>query len=699
MNHHECEECGKSYHQYDVLIDNDTDIKYLYCSSCAHKIIMHHDEFEYVKTVYMNEEEEEREHSTYVSPDQPLFPQFRVTKEGRIVPASMSQAPQETPEEKERKRQQLVQEKVERAFQSMNDLVGMKHIKQELKQLLLQKEAKEYMRKHTNLDIEKPLMHTILRGSPGTGKTELAKKLTHIFYQAGIISEEKILFVKPEEIIGKYVGHTGPQTKAKIEEAEGGIFFLDEAYRLSEGSTKGESSDYGSEAIETIMGEMEGDSDVVFVFAGYQDKMERFLEKNEGLSSRIPNRLTLHDYTQEELVDIALSYLQKRGYKTENMTQALQHHIAENMTHGMLKGNGRTVRNYVDKIINKHLERVMNVVDKSSLDLEEIFPEDVHASFEKTTSDQERLKASYKLAKEKINAMIGLQEVKEQLEEIGDYQYIQEKRRQIGLSTQKKSHHMFFLGDPGTGKTTMARLVGELFRGSGVLSNGHFIEATKEKLTKGDSIPSAVQNLITKAKGGVLFIDEAYSLANDGKGKEALDSLIAHIENERDDLVVIMAGYKEDMNRLMQLNEGLASRVPYHLEFASYEAEELIEIAFSLFAQHQFLLTQEASERLISLIHEAKENDWVNGNARWVRNLFEQIQLLQSKRLVKKELEEGDCTKEDYATIVQSDVLFAKEKIHIFSSQQQEHADEKERKSFFESMEEHFEEMKKKKIM
>ena len=275
----------------------------------------------------------------------------------------------------------------------------------------------------------------ILRSSFRTGRTELAKKLAHIYYNAGIISEEKITFVKTEDIVGKYVGHTGPQTKSKIEEAEGGIFFLDEAYRLAEGGSRDDGGDYGLEAIETIMGAMENGTNVVFVFAGYPDKMQSFLEKNEGLSSRIPNVLTLQDYTESELLEIALSYLQKRGYKTEKMEEILQNYIRENMTHGMLKGNGRTVRNYVDKIINKHLERIMWTEDKTAIDLEEVAPEDVHAAFEKTVTDQERLKAAYQLAKEKINAMTGLQAVKDQLQEIGDYQYIQEKRKKVGYAT------------------------------------------------------------------------------------------------------------------------------------------------------------------------------------------------------------------------------------------------------------------------
>lgn len=686
MNYHQCEECGKKQKKCDVLVDNSTGLKYLFCGPCAHTIIMNEETFEYIETIQSLIPDEFRTSITINPP---------MTKHGGQVLVRREE-PQETTEQREQKQQKILQEKIARAFQEMNDLVGMSHIKTELKQLLLQKEAKEYMRKHTNLNIEQPLMHTIIQGSSGTGKTELAKKLVSIFYQAGIIEEEKILFVKPEEIVGKYVGHTAPQTRSKIDAAQGGIFFLDEAYRLSEGSSKGEGADYGAEAIETIMSEMENGSNVVFVFAGYADKMQRFLEKNEGLSSRIPNRLTLHDYTQDELLTMALTRLKQRGYKTEKMEETLAHHIGENMTHGMLKGNGRTVGTYVDNIIGKHLERIIATPNKAVLDLEVILPEDVQASFEKTPTDKERLKASYHLAKEKINTMIGLSTVKAQLQEIGDYQYIQEKRKNVGLPTQKKSHHMFFLGEPGTGKTTMARLVGEMFRGSGVLSNGHFIEATKEKLTKGESIPSTVQRLITQAKGGVLFIDEAYALANDGKGKEALDSLIAHIENERDDLVVIMAGYKEDMQRLLALNEGLASRIPYHLEFAAYDAAELMEIAFDLFAHHQFHLTQEASDRLMTLVQEAKESDSVNGNARWVRNLFEQIQLIQSNRLVQKELAGESNTKEDYQTILEQDIAGAQEKIHIFSSQGQEKETEAtKRTNFLQALEEHFEEMQK----
>lgn len=157
---------------------------------------------------------------------------------------------------------------------------------------------------------------------------------------------------------------------------------------------------------------------------------------------------------------------------------------------------------------------------------------------------------------------------------------------------------MVFLGDAGTGKTTMARLIGKMFRGAGVLKNGHFVEATKDMLTAGSSIPKTVKTIVEKAKGGILFIDEAYTLTNDRSGKEVLDALIPLLENYRDDFICVFAGYEKDMQKLFQLNQGLKSRIPNHFHFEDYSADELTQMMLVKISKEEYRLAEGAHQTL-----------------------------------------------------------------------------------------------------
>ena len=192
---------------------------------------------------------------------------------------------------------------------------------------------------------------------------------------------------------------------------------------------------------------------------------------------------------------------------------------------------------------------------------------------------------------------------------------------------------MVFLGDAGTGKTTMARLIGKMFRGAGVLKNGHFVEATKDMLTAGSSIPKTVKTIVEKAKGGILFIDEAYTLTNDRSGKEVLDALIPLLENYRDDFICVFAGYEKDMQKLFQLNQGLKSRIPNHFHFEDYSADELTQMMLVKISKEEYRLAEGAHQTLQEAIALSVKQNLVDGNGRWVRNFFEQISSSQTDRL------------------------------------------------------------------
>ena len=239
-----------------------------------------------------------------------------------------------------------------------------------------------------------------------------------------------------------------------------------------------------------------------------------------------------------------------------------------------------------------------------------------------------------------LNQLVGLTQVKEEVRRLVIYQKIQAKRKESGLKVPKRTLHMAFMGNPGTGKTTVARIVGRMYYQLGLLSKGHFTEVSRTDLIAGYQGQTAlkVKNVIEKAKGGVLFIDEAYSITEndntDSYGRECLTELTKALEDSRDDLIVIVAGYTEPMNHFFQSNPGLKSRFNYFINFENYSSTELIDILETLARKDDYQLSDELKERLSSYFTdelEAKVENFSNG--RFVRNLYEDLIMNQAVRL------------------------------------------------------------------
>ncbi|WP_176539167.1 AAA family ATPase [Bacillus cereus] len=571
-------------------------------------------------------------------------------------------------EERQQQQQQVEKNKdQEEILKSISSIVGMQNVKATLAEWLQRQDAMALLRSKSNIEVPNTSKNIVITGNPGVGKTMLAGKLTPVLLEAGFIIKDKFIDVKVDEIIGQYIGDTTKKTKDKIKEAQNGVFFLDEAYRLAGGNFAGSKSNYGLEAIETIMSHMnDPKNNIVFIFAGYEDKMQGFLDANPGLRSLIQDPFRLTDYTLEELTQIGINLLQNKNYDTSKIEGIFSSYIHQNMQQGILAGNGTTVTQYTTQIIDQHLLRIKKNPETKIYEL--LLPEDVKNAFETDQKEQDGLKELFLEAKQEISELIGMHNVKREVEKLGNFQYIQNQRKKEGLKIEKKSHHMIFLGDAGTGKTTMARLIGKMFRGAGVLTNGHFVEATKDMLTAGSSIPKTVKTIVEKAKGGILFIDEAYTLTNDGKGKEALDALIPLLENYRDDFICVFAGYEKDMQQLFQLNQGLKSRIPNHFHFEDYNADELTQMMLVKMNKEEYLLAEEANQTLQKVIELSVEQKLVNGNGRWVRNLFEQILSSQTERLFQEKLNGKNIERTDYQTFTSEDISEAITTLHSMTT-------------------------------
>lgn len=218
---------------------------------------------------------------------------------------------------------------------------------------------------------------------------------------------------------------------------------------------------------------------------------------------------------------------------------------------------------------------------------------------------------------------------------------VEKMRQELGLNVVNQVYHMLFKGNPGTGKTTVARIVAKLLKNMGILSKGQLIEVERADLV-GEYIGHTAQktrDLVKKAMGGVLFIDEAYSLARGGDkdfGKEAIDCLVKVMEDRNDDLIIILAGYPNEMEMFMEANTGLPSRFPIQLDFQDYTTDELILIAHKMAAERDYIITPETNGKLKELILNEKIIEENFSNARYVRNILEQAIRHQAVRLISR---------------------------------------------------------------
>ena len=265
---------------------------------------------------------------------------------------------------------------------------------------------------------------------------------------------------------------------------------------------------------------------------------------------------------------------------------------------------------------------------------------------------------------DELRSLVGMEEMKRTIKEIYAWIYINKQREARGFKTGKQALHMMFKGNPGTGKTTVARLIGKLFQKMNVLSKGHLIEAERADLV-GEYIGHTAQktrDLIKKAIGGILFIDEAYSLGRGGEkdfGKEAIDTLVKHMEDRQHDFILILAGYSREMDYFLSLNPGLHSRFPLVVDFPDYTIAQLMEIADRMLMEREYMLSRDAERKLREhlIILRSVRGPVSFSNGRYIRNVLEKSIRTQAMRL----LMEDAFERNDLLTLTSQDLVFEEE--------------------------------------
>lgn len=510
---------------------------------------------------------------------------------------------------------------IDETMQEIDKLIGMKKIKTELRNLSKFLNFNKRLEKMNG--ITKTLnLHMVFSGNAGTGKTTVARLLADILYNMGYIEERKITEITPKDLIGEYLGQTAPKARKTIENALGGVLFIDEAYSLV--STSSSKSNYGSEAIVELLKCMEDYQDkLVIIFAGYHDEMNDFINLNPGLKSRIRYYFDFEDYNEDELIQILYLKLNKLNLTiSDEAVKTLKRIISFNMKATNF-GNGRYVDNLINNLLVKHS---LNLSNNDDTNLMNITINDVNLLSETNNLNVNDVFKD-------LDKLIGLENVKYELKQLVDYLEYNKKMEKYNIYPKDINLHMVFSGNAGTGKTTVARLLSNIFYSLGYIPENRLTEVTAKDLTGeylGQTAPK-VRRQVENALGGVLFIDEAYSLTqnNNEYSGEAIAELLVCMEKYYDRLIIIFSGYEKEMKDFINANPGLKSRIGKHFVFEDYSADELTEILLGLIKDNNLKITDKAIEKFKGIASNAlKIKNF--GNGRYVRNTFDKILIKHS---------------------------------------------------------------------
>ena len=520
------------------------------------------------------------------------------------------------------------QEEAVSALEELNGMIGLESVKSRVNDFY-QFFKYQKLRKEKGFQTKDEVsLNMILTGNPGTGKTTIARLFAKIYHELGVLPGKEVVEVDRSQLVGAYVGQTEENVRLAVERALGGVLFIDEAYNLKREGQSG--NDYGQTAIDTLVSLMTGKEyggKFAVILAGYPDEMRQFLDANPGLRSRFPmsNHISLPDYTNEELIMIGKKLATDNDYVlTDDAKIAFEERIEKERVDDSF-GNARTVRHLIlDAIFQKgagqYSDDDENILHFSLLDKKDFIHQDTE------------IKAD---PQKKLAHLVGLENVKEEVRSIISFVKMQNMRRDHGLPVVPIQLHSVFTGNPGTGKTTVAKIYAELLKECGLLKRGHLIITSRADFVAGYVGQTAIKTKrkIRDALGGVLFIDEAYSLLGQSSGdfgKEVIDTLVDEMTKHNENLIVVLAGYPNEMKLLLESNPGLQSRFKKFLHFADYSDVELLQIMKRYGEKFDFQLTKAAEQ---DVFNKLKDHS-VDGNGRFATNLMNEAIQAQALRLM-----------------------------------------------------------------
>lgn len=532
----------------------------------------------------------------------------------------------------------------ESSYDKLQELIGLNSVKRQIDDIIAANVVEKERKYRMGNKYKSGTMHMVFAGKPGTAKTTVARLFAGIAKEMGILKSGAFVEKGGMDLDGMFCEHI---IREAFVAARGGVLFIDEAYSLKSDT-----------AVTVLIQEMENHrEDVIVILAGYNERMEKFMKINEGLISRIPYWIDFPDYNTDELISIFSIMLEGKGMKITEEAMKEAYYIFDKKRMQDNFGNGRYARNLMEHAIQKQSVRLLqereSIEDIKNKELFLLVKEDIMTLEEGLV--EERTPGT---AKKEFGEMIGLVKVKEVIGKALANFKLKKLCMDKGILKDNVSLHMVFAGNPGTAKTTVARLFTEILKDEKVLSSGKFVEVGRADLigkVVGSTAP-LVKKRFREAQGGVLFIDEAYSLCDGHEGSfgdEAINTIVQEMENHRDNVIVIFAGYPTQMKQFLDRNPGLLSRIAFQVEFEDYTVDELCEITKLMLSRKEMTITDAAMDKLKTHFEGVMgSNDY--GNGRFVRKMLEEAEMNLAERVL--QLKEEELTKEVLTTVEECDI-------------------------------------------
>ena len=529
---------------------------------------------------------------------------------------SVSQLPAEQRRVERVLERNAVDETVEDVLRELDQMVGLKSVKDQLMALMRVAEH-QTAELREGRSTEPISTHMLFLGSPGTGKTVVARLVARFLRASGLRSGGEVVEISRSDIASSFNSNDCIQRmRSAIDRATGGVLFVDEAYQLADG-------EWMRRALETLMKDMEDRrATLTVIFAGYEEQMQELWNVNPGFRSRIPesNWIRFPDYTLDELSEVFRRECQRR--QLELLPEAEQRGVR--FIHSELArrrlGNARGVRNLVDVIVKNRANAGGGPITAAMVP-------------EAARYDAQRVE---ELLRALDTDFVGLSDLKD---------YLRKTARRARYADEQGEPiegflHCRFVGPPGTGKTTVARRVGEIFHAMGLLSTGRLREVNPISDFGSQYVSEYAKRVAEQfnlAKGGVLFIDEAYQLAEQDQGRQIVHQIVQTLTQPSfADTLVVMAGYREPMNRLVEQNSGLESRIPNEIVFQPFSVEELIALFHSERETRQYVVRSEDRESFDGVLRATISTERVASNfsnARTLKRMVQEVLDRQRERL------------------------------------------------------------------
>ncbi len=502
-------------------------------------------------------------------------------------------------------------------------------------------------------------LHLVLTGNPGTGKTTIARLLGEIYREAGVLSLGHTVTVTRADLVAGYVGQTAGRVRDAVQRAVGGVLFIDEAYDLC----RGEDDDFGQEAVNTLVESLSSrNGELAVILAGYPADMTRLLETNDGLKSRFGDVLHISDYGPAELEEILRDSLKDRpGLE---LADSLDERLADLVSaihagRDRRFGNARDMIKLADAIHEACVHRNSMTADPDSL------PGPYRKLLDRPSVNAEGIL-------DDLDSLVGLESVKSRIRTLVNRLKLDRLRGTSGDGAPLA--HLLFTGRPGTGKTTVAGILARQLVALGMLANPEPHVATASHLIRGfvGQTEQAMQEFLAAGLGRLIFIDEAHQLAPGPSetasfGKEALNALVPFAENHRQECLIVLAGYPDEMRRLLALDPGLSSRFPVEISFEDYSPAQMVEIFDRMLLGRGISWPRTDLEagmsRYFHDLREAEGNGF--GNARSVRNLIEECMNSLADRLAEQGARMGGQAEIDVNRLTLEDLPVRKEELSM----------------------------------